>query len=71
MGIGLRLTGPSAGTKPAESSESTTRARARSAHEGLSNRTRRCGLTGKFMRIWTFYYLPPKAGFNWRGPARR
>jgi hypothetical protein len=18
-----------------------------------------------------FYYLPPKAGFNWRGPARR
>ena len=26
---------------------------------------------GKFMRIRTFYYLPPKAGFNWRGPARR
>ena len=24
---------------------------------------------GKFIR--TFYYLPPKAGFNWRGPARR
>jgi hypothetical protein len=21
------------------------------------------------MRIWTFYDLPPKAGFNWRGPA--
>ena len=28
-------------------------------------------LSGKFMQIWTFYYLPPKAGFNWRGPARR
>jgi hypothetical protein len=28
-------------------------------------------LCGKFMRIRTFYYLPPKAGFNWRGPARR
>ena len=27
--------------------------------------------TGKLMRIRTFYYLPPKAGFNWRGPARR
>ena len=27
--------------------------------------------SGKFMRIRTFYYLPPKAGFNWRGPARR
>jgi hypothetical protein len=27
--------------------------------------------TGKFMRVRTFYYLPPKAGFNWRGPARR
>jgi hypothetical protein len=26
---------------------------------------------GKLMRIRTFYYLPPKAGFNWRGPARR
>ena len=26
-------------------------------------------IPGKFMRIRTFYYLPPKAGFNWRGPA--
>ena len=26
---------------------------------------------GKLMRIRTFVYLPPKAGFNWRGPARR
>ena len=27
--------------------------------------------TGKLMRIRIFIYLPPKAGFNWRGPARR
>ena len=26
---------------------------------------------GKLMRIRIFIYLPPKAGFNWRGPARR
>ena len=25
----------------------------------------------KLMRIRIFIYLPPKAGFNWRGPARR
>ena len=25
----------------------------------------------KLMRIRTFCYLPPKAGFNWRGQARR
>ena len=27
--------------------------------------------SGKLMRIRIFIYLPPKAGFNWRGPARR
>ena len=28
-------------------------------------------VTGKLMRIRIFIYLPPKAGFNWHGPARR
>ena len=31
-----------------------------------------CGAAaGKLMRIRIFIHLPPKAGFNWRGPARR
>ena len=37
----------------------------------LRQNTRIFGPLGKLMRIRIFIYLPPKAGFNWRGPARR
>ena len=34
-------------------------------------KVRAWAVAGKFMRMPDFLYLPPKAGFSWRGPARR